>query len=163
MSVPIQEIYGSIKNMGYVTATPQKPLQPSFYKLPDGSILSLLIRISHLVIDPTDRRRIAINSVSDLHVFVDGNRRKPQAESPRQQGSLFVLDDDVKTITLREEFNTYDLSNGDIMSVKSVIGQVRKLDGFSKNGEPIYNVDSQPVIKITQSGDSAKRRTASDQ
>jgi|APSaa5957512535_1039671.scaffolds.fasta_scaffold68530_4 hypothetical protein len=128
--------------MGYITATPKKFLQPSFYNLPDGSILSLLIRINHLVIDPFNKNKISVNSVNNVHVFVEKNKRQPQIESSS------VLEEDVECITLREEFNVYDLSNGDVMSVKSVVGQVRKLNGYSANGEAIYNVDSQPVIKI---------------
>ena len=154
MTVPTEEIYDDIKNMGYITAMPKKSLEPSFYKLPDGSIISLLIRINHLVIDPFDPNKVSINSVNDVHVFVEKNKRQPQTESlSSKPESLSVLEDDVEYITLREEFNVYDLSNGNTMSVKSVIGQVRKLSGHSANGEPIYRVDSQPVIKTKKKND----------
>ena len=101
-----------------------------------------------MIIDPSDQNKISISSVNHVHVFVEKNKRQQQTETLLQQQSLPVLEDDVETIILREEFNVYDLSNGSTMSVKSVTGQVRKLNGYNNNGEYIYNVDSQPVIKI---------------
>ncbi len=149
MTIPIEEIIDEIKGMGYVTATPRKFLEPSFYKLEDGVILSLLVRINHLVVDPFNPNSVSINSVNNVHVFVEKNKRNPITEPvPDTQLSYNIINDDVEYTTLREEFNVYDLSNGDIMSVKSILAQVRKTDKFSNNGEPIYTVEAQPVIKI---------------
>ena len=148
MTIPIEEIFKEIKGMGYVTSTPRKILQPSFYKLGDGTILSVLIRINHLVVDPFNPNSVSLNSVNNVHVFVEKSKRQPGTESKPHKDSISIIDDDVECTTLREEFNVYDLSNGDTMSVKSVLGQVRKTNMFSNNGEPIYNIDLQPIIKI---------------
>ena len=59
-----------------------------------------------------------------------------------------VLDDDVKFEAIMENFNEYDLSNGDVMNVKTVVVQVIQLDQHNEEGEPIYNINTQPLIKI---------------
>ena len=59
-----------------------------------------------------------------------------------------IINEDVQCDILREEFNVYTLSNNTVMSVKTVVGQVRKTDAYNDRGEPIYNVDCQPVLKF---------------
>ena len=39
-----------------------------------------------------------------------------------------LIDEDVQCDILREEFNVYNLSNNMVMSVKTVVGQVRRTE-----------------------------------
>ena len=150
MVVPIEEIHKEIQNMGYVTATPQRTPIPSFYKLGDGTILSVLTKINHLLQNPFDPNSVALNSNIDIHVFVAHEKRNPRGKQldSSQNIASSIIDEDIDCETLREEFNVYNLSNSSILSLKTVVGQVRKTDLYNQEGEPIYNINSQPVIKF---------------
>lgn len=146
----IKEIQKEVQCMGYITAVPQRTLIPSFYRLGDGTILSVLIKINHLLQKQSNPNSVAINSTIDVHVFVSQDKRNPSGKQLDLSESTIssIVDDDVDCKTLREEFNVYNLSNGYILSVKTVVGQVRKTDRYNPEGEPIYDIDSQPVIKF---------------
>lgn len=136
--------------MGYIIATPQKIPIPSFYKLGDGTILSVLTRINHLLQDSFNPNKVSINSSVDIHIFVDGKNRNP-SDKQLSMGKISpssIIDDDLHCEPLREEFNVYNLSNDKIMSVKTVVVQVKKTDLYNDAGEPIYKVDSQPITKF---------------
>lgn len=149
VAIAIEEIQDNIRAMGYITATPRGIPTPSFYKLGDGTILSVLTRINHLLQHPSNPNNVSMNSGVDIHVFVDSKNRNPAGkQSSGENPTLSIIDEDLQCDPLLEEFNVYDLSNGKIMSVKTIVAQVRKTDLHNDTGEPIYQVDSQPVIKF---------------
>lgn len=47
-----------------------------------------------------------------------------------------------------EEFSTYELSNGVLLSIKAVAGQIQKSRKRTEFGEPIYSVNINPIIKF---------------
>ena len=63
-----------------------------------------------------------------------------------------IVDQDMEPETLVEEFNSYYMSNGMTMSVKSVVAQVRKTKFYTVQGEPFYLVDAAPITKVTTGG-----------
>ena len=150
VAIAIDEIVNRIKDMGYIIATPQRAPIPSFYELDGGAILSALVVVNHLLQDPTNPNSISINSNISFNVSVPPNSRNPRGKQsdPDIQAVPSIIDEDVQCDILREEFNVYNLSNNMVMSVKTVVGQVRKTDLYNDRGEPIYNVDCQPVLKF---------------
>ena len=150
VTIAIEEIVNRIKDMGYIIATPQRAPIPSFYELDGGTILSALVVVNHLLQDPTNPNGISINSSISISVSVPPNNRNPRGKQsdPDTQVVPSIIDEDVQCDILREEFNVYNLSNNMVMSVKTVVGQVRKTDLYNDRGEPIYNVDCQPVLKF---------------
>ena len=59
-----------------------------------------------------------------------------------------IIDEDVEFEVLQENFSVYDLSNDFVLSIKTVLGQVKKTDGLTATGEPIYTVNVNPIIKF---------------
>ncbi len=109
-----------------------------------------MTRINHLLQNQFDPNGASLNSAVDIHVFVPQNARNPNGRrlEPNMNITSSIVDEDIECNTLKEEFNVYNLSNDTILSVKTVVGQVRKTDLYNIEGEPIYNIDSQPVIKF---------------
>jgi hypothetical protein len=57
----------------------------------------------------------------------------------------------------REAFNTYILHDGTKLKFKSVVTQVVRLDVYKPDGEPVYLVNSAPVV-ATEVPDSLKKK-----
>jgi hypothetical protein len=56
-----------------------------------------------------------------------------------------IVDEDMEPVTLKEDFSTYELSNGLLMSVKAVAGQIGKTKHYNPDGEPVYLVNVAPI------------------
>jgi hypothetical protein len=48
--------------------------------------------------------------------------------------------------TVREEYNSYKLSDGSTIRMKTVVTNIIRTDEFTPTGEPIYIVNSQNVL-----------------
>ena len=157
MAIPLEEIYKDIQDMGYITVNPRRAPVPSFYKLTDGTILSLITHVNHLVQNPINPNNASANMTPpQILAFVPQDKRVPNGKQEGKNVSMTIIDEDVEYETLKEDFNVYQLSNGTVLSIKTVLGQVQKTDLHTAVGEPIYNINSQPVIKIKT---DAKRPT----
>ena len=143
-----EEIRNNITDMGYVLVTPRK-LYPSYYKLSDGTFVRALININYLIVDPQSPQGFAVNSTNTVSAFVPKEKRHP--ELYQQYDPIEVMkdpvDDDMDFEVLRENFSVYDLSNGMVLSVKTIVGQVTKSKYYTRDGEPIYNINTNPIIK----------------
>ncbi len=149
MAIPLEEIQKDIQAMGYITATPRKTPMPSLYKLNDGTILSITTHINHFIQDPLNPNNASVNMTPpQLLVFVPPDKRNLHGKQGGPNVSVTITDEDVEYDTLKEDFNVYDLSNGAVFSIKTVLGQVQKTDLHTPIGEPVYNINSQPIIRI---------------
>lgn len=149
MAISLDEIYKNIQDMGYITTTSRHAPVPSFYKLSDGTILSLITHINHLVQNPINPNDASANlTTPQVLAFVPQNKRDPSGKQAGKNASMTIINEDVDYETLNENFNVYDLSNGTVLSIKTVLGQVQKTDLHTDMGEPIYTINSQPVIKV---------------
>ena len=59
-----------------------------------------------------------------------------------------IIDQDVECTPIKEEFNDYVAGKYITISAKAVVGQVAKTDAYSNEGEPVYSINVQPVIKV---------------
>lgn len=145
----VENIENEIKEMGYVLATPRN-IEPSYYRLTDGTILKIIVTISHLIPDPRKPDGLAVNTNNIVSSFVPRENRVTQESTPAPL--VFtdndILEDDVDFEVLRENFSNYDLSNQLVISVKPVLGQVKKTRYLTAEGEPIYTITINPIIKI---------------
>jgi hypothetical protein len=48
--------------------------------------------------------------------------------------------------TVREEYNTYKLSDGSTIRMKTVVTNIIRTEEFTPTGEPVYIVNSQSVL-----------------
>ena len=148
--IPVEEIINNIKEMGYITVESKGEIKPSFYKLKDGTIIKALITINHLVADPRSPQGFAVNSNNITTCYVAKENRHPELYRPFNVSDLQsnVLDEDMEPETLREDFSVYALSNGMTLSVKTVVAQVSKTKFYTADGEPLYMVNTTPIVKI---------------
>lgn len=58
------------------------------------------------------------------------------------------IDDDMSFEIISEEYDIYE-ANDKIISVKPMISQIIKTKAYNIEGEPIYVVNSNPIIKTT--------------
>lgn len=152
MVVPEEEIEANIKEMGYITVKP-RVIYPSYYKLKDNTIIKALINVNYLVPDPKAPDGFAISSTNTIVSFVSKEKRKPMAYESYNPAELQsgIIDEDMEAEPLRENFSVYDLSNGMVMSVKTVVGQISKTKYYNRDGEPVYLVNANPIIKVKKS------------
>jgi hypothetical protein len=149
---PKEQIEEEIQNMGYITVKP-RIINPSYYKLKDRTVVKVVAHVNHFSPDPTapaGAEGFAVNSVNLVNAFVPKENRNPALFSPYNPSEIpaGVIDDDMEPITLKEDFSVYELSNGFIVSVKSVVSQISKTKYYTPAGEPVYIVNSTPIVKV---------------
>lgn len=147
--IPEEEIQANIKEMGYVTAKPIK-IEPSYYKIIDGTVIKAIVNIHYLLPDPKSPQGYSINSSNTISAYVPMEKRNPAAFQPYDPAQLKegIIEEDIETETLRENFSVYELSNDMILSVKTVVGQINKTKFYTQEGEPVYIVNTNPIIKV---------------
>ena len=149
MTIPNEEVDVWIKDMSYITVEPIK-IEPSYYKLKDGTIIKAHININHLSPDPRSPQGFAVHSSNMTISYVPKEKRNPNAFQPYSQNELQtgIIDDDMEPDVLRENFSVYKLSNGMTLSVKTIAGQISKTKFYTRDGEPVYVVNTTPIIKV---------------
>ena len=120
---------------------------PSFYRLQDGNILAVSIRVHSIVANDDDSLQPLVNSTTDCYAFA--KRWKPPT-TQQVAVSPTVVQQNVKFEVLLEEFNPCHLSNGSTLNVKTVLGQVNKMNTCSPYGEPVYSVSTHPVFNVDE-------------
>lgn len=148
--IPEEEVLAEIKEMGYVTIKPRVE-KPSYYKLSDGTIIKALVHINSIVPDPRKPDGFNVNPTNLVSAFVPKEKRNPAGFQQQPQGTDLaqgIIEQDVDFDVLKEDFSVYELSNGLILSVKTVVGQIGKTKYYTKDGEPIYLVNMNPIIKV---------------
>ncbi len=149
---PNEEIEKEIQEMGYITVKP-RVINPSYYKLKDGTVVKIVASVNHFTPDPKaapNSEGFAVNSVNIVTAFVPREKRNPTLFQPYTQSDLetSIIDEDMEPITLKEEFSVYELSNDFVVSVKAVVSQIKKTKYYTPAGEPVYTVNSTPIVKI---------------
>lgn len=59
--------------------------------------------------------------------------------------------------TVREEYNSYKLSDGSTIRMKTVVTNIIRTEEFTPTGEPVYIVNSQNVL-VANVPDQLKKR-----
>lgn len=146
--IPEEEALQNIRDMGYITVTP-KAVKPSYYKLNDGTIIRALVSLNGAVPVPNNPHGVSLNTTNLVNAFVPKEKRRPEAFEPHKQtAEQDVVDHDVEFEVLRENFSVYDLSNNMTISLKTVVGQIKKTKHYTKEGEPVYTVNINPIYKV---------------
>jgi hypothetical protein len=145
-------IQKTILDMDYVVPRPVA-INPSYYKLKDETIIKAFININHLIPDPNSSDGYAVNSTNIIMAYVPKNNRHPELAKPYNLSELkgAIIDEDIEPVTLKEDFSTYELSNGLTMSIKAVAGQISKTIHYNPDGEPVYIVNIAPIVKMKKS------------
>ena len=144
-----EEINQNIINRGYILPK-TRVHYPSFYKLNDGTIIRVIIILNYLLPLPSKHDEYDVNTTNIVSSFTSMEKRRPNSFIPFSIEELKagIIDEDVEFEVLRENFSVYDLSNGIILSIKPVLGQVKKTKFYSLQGEPIYITNVSPYSQI---------------
>ena len=144
----LSEIINEIKQMGYVVSD-FKNTTPSFYRLEDGTILVALIRAQYVLRDEYSKTNHLVSSNTECYVFTNKRTKNPPQRSTTNPPP--ILKSNMKFEVLLEQFNTFCLSDGVTVNIKTVLSQVNKIDMLTRIGEPIYSIQATPVININTS------------
>jgi len=147
--IPEEEVIQNIRDMGYVNVE-LATHHPSYYKLDDNTIIKALVQIHALIPNPRNPEGFSVSSTNIINAYVPKENRNPEAfvQYTSQQLNEGIVNEDVNFEVLRENFSVYKLSNGLTLSVKTVVGQIKKSRYFTQDGEPVYIVNTQPIIKV---------------
>ncbi len=58
---------------------------------------------------------------------------------------------------LRESWNEYRLEDGTLLKIKTVVGKITRLDVYTAEGDPVYNVASSNVVTVQVKPDMKKK------
>ena len=142
----IMNVENVIQDMGYVMARPKSIPIPSYYKLEDGNILSVLVRINYVLMNASESSDGSVNYSTDIHVFSPNKHKSYKSTSSNRPPA--ITNQDVKYTSIKEGSNDYVVGEDIIVSVKAVVAQIAKTDAYSNEGEPIYNINVQPMFKL---------------
>ncbi len=148
---PEAEIAKGIEGMGYATCTPRL-IRPSYYRVNDGAgtTIRVLFVANHVVPAPDSPDGFTISYSVHISAYVPKENRRPQDFKVGRQDNVAsgTTDFDVDCEPLSEDFSVYDSSNGMVVSIKAVAGQINKTEFFTPDGEPAYAVDANPIMKV---------------
>ena len=105
-----------------------------------------MVSVNYILSDMPDSGTGLVNHRISIDTFVPNRNKTTNAIPPNK--SPTIINQDVKYETVREEFNDYAVGNSIVVSAKAVLGQIRKTDSYNQVGEPIYDLNVQPIIKI---------------
>ena len=146
--IPEEEVIANIRDMGYITVQPRREY-PSYYKLADGTIIRASVQVHAVIPSPTNPEDSTVISTNIINAFVPKEGRNPTAFQPMSEPiASSIVDEDVDYEVMREQFSVYDLSDGKVLSVKTVVGQINKTKYWTRGGEPVYTVNANPIIKV---------------
>ncbi len=150
--IPTEEILDNIRQMGYLTIKPIV-ISQSYYKLNDGTILQAHVNVDSIISDKGQPDGYSIRTSNFTIAYVPKEERKPQGFIPFNPAEIesSIIDEDVSYEPLSEGFSEYELSNGMVLSIRTVVGQIKKTKFYTEQGEPVYTVSISPVYKLKKS------------
>ncbi len=118
------------------------------YKLEDGSTVKLRFILVKLIKQPIG---FAINSTIIVGVF-----SSPDLIGTPSQGIFSPQDleqsiekKDLQFETVKEDWNVYELKDKSKLSIKPILVSIARTNKHDQNGEPIYAVQPQQIVKKT--------------
>jgi len=121
------------------------------YALKDGSYLRLRANIIKIARQTDYDGNMAFNVNANMTVGFIPPRNLRGNPAPRpptpQELSAAIVDSDVEFSTIEEEWSRYQLQDGIVISVKPIPVTIARTNIYDPNGEPIYNVNHQLLIK----------------
>ncbi len=127
-------------------------IEPSYYRIKkDGTVIRCLTRL--IAMSKTVNNTADAISVNEVAAFVPQQNKRPELFDPNNKKPMQkedIADDDVDYELLREEFSNYEMSDGQTINIKTVVGQIVKFNRYTLNGDPIYNVTPTPIVRIRQ-------------
>ena len=124
----------------------------SKYKLEDGTILKirfiLIKALRETNLDQFGNPVYHLNSQNIVGMVpLKSSFGTPSPHITQEELSSSISHEDMKFEAIQEPWNDYELADGTKVRVKLVLSMVSKTDKYESHGEPVYLVNSQPIIK----------------
>lgn len=124
----------------------------SVYALKDGSYLMMRMNIFKIArqIDGAGNIGFGINGNPAVVVITPKKLRgtpSPRPPTP-QEIMATIVDDDIEFSVIDDKWQTYKTMDGIFIILKLVPIKVSRTSIFDQNGEPLYNVNHQMLIKV---------------
>lgn len=123
------------------------------YLLSDGSCLTMRMNVIKIArqIDDAGNMAFNINGSPAIGIISPKNLRgTPSSRPPTpQEIAASIVEEDIEFSVVEEKWSTYQLQDGTIISIKLIPIKVSRTSICDPNGEPIYNVNNQLLVKAT--------------
>lgn len=125
----------------------------SVYKISDGTILKarfILIKVlDEGIYDEIGNPVYGINSNNVVSIFIPDNLWGNPSKQlySRKELEDTIIEEDMAFDKIKEGWNTYELDNGAIISIKLVLASISRTNKFNQKGEPIYLYNVQLITK----------------
>lgn len=125
----------------------------NWYKLRDGSKLKtkfVLVKAVFSGVDEIGGVRVSVNSSNVVgSVDVPPNLKGTPSDKKysREELASSVVEEDIPFDILNEGWNEYRFKNDVQLSVKLTLVKVSRTNKYLPDGDPIYLVNTQPIIK----------------
>jgi hypothetical protein len=123
------------------------------YALKDGSYLRMRANIIKIARTTDDLGNMSFNANINVTVGIIPSRKlrgPPSMKPPTPQDlQAAVVEDDVGLTTVQDDWQSYRLEDGTVLSLKLIPVNVSRTSLFDPNGEPIYDVRHQLLLKAS--------------
>jgi len=126
----------------------------NMYELRDGSILKtkhILTGVRKYEKEGGRRKGYDIRGQTiNITHYVPEDMKGPPSEKPYTPEELksSIVEEDMGYTTLMEEWNEYAIEDGAKIRIKHTVSRVSKTNKYNGDGEPIYLVEGDTLIKI---------------
>lgn len=133
----------------------------SIYTVKGGAVIKMkliLLKLFLKDVDDSGNPRFTAGSSLIFAVSVPPEMKGTPSNEPITQKQIedSIVQSDIPFETVKEEWNEYNVE-GAVVSVKPIATIISKSSLFDSNGDPIYSVQNQPIVKGTASPE-AKRK-----
>ncbi len=123
------------------------------YSLNDGSYLQIRANVIKIArgIDPAGNMSFNANVNVTIGIIAPKKLRGTPAPQPPtiQDLQTRIVEDDVDFSTVSDEWQKYKLEDNTVLSLKLVPVKISRTSLFDPNGEPIYNINHQMLLKAS--------------
>jgi len=124
----------------------------SIYELKDGSYLMMRMNVFKIArqTDTVGNVRFNIGGNHSVVIISPKNLRgTPSIRPPTPQEIMAsIVEDDVDFSVIEENWQTYTMTDNVVVILKLIPVKVSRTTIFDLNGEPVYNVNHQLLIKV---------------
>jgi len=118
----------------------------SLYALEDGSVIKFkLVLVKVLPVLKAGAKSYTINTANVVGVLAPKTLKG--TPTVLSDGRYQVENKDIPFETIEEKWGEYKLEDGTILKIKPAITSIDKTKNYDLNGEPIYMVHSQVLVK----------------
>jgi hypothetical protein len=123
----------------------------SEYSLEDGTIIRVRAILLKVIKNGTEMRlneKTFAASFSPQEMKGQPTLKVPLEDIAKIENAIKKENLDYETV--KEEWNEYKLSSGELMSVRAILVSASLTDMYDENGDPIYGVQIQTIHKVTK-------------